>query len=1704
MSNQQVVSDFNRNPLLSWEFFFIKILLFALAAVLISKPSGSISGRIAMEQDGFNLYSYNMRQHKVYAIATGPRESTDEQERGVWVDQDGRFQIDQLPVGEYSLKIRVPGFSTTYESGIFVSEAQVTELNQPVTLQISEPSISAGANCRVFTTKEKPSFWVHAQSATNMEVKLFKKDMLSILGTPDENRLGVEVSTDLSVYKPYETEKRLDLFDKQTPLKSWTRKLTPDVQDWAYESFKCEEPLPAGDYFALIEGSNVRLKSDKTLVWFTVTDLGLIVKQDYEKTVVRAVDLNNLSPVEGVSVELRSRGQDGGNGKKNELKLLSSSKNLTGKDGFLEFAASGLFKDGTNANLLVCGFKNGQHAYGGMSMYRGVGEQHKTYFYTERPIYRLGQTVYFKGICRDLEGNGFKNPGQMKLSLSLEDPDNSEIWSGKVTSNKFGTFHGVLELPKEGKTGAYQIVINYPDGTTDYERIEVDEYRKPEYKVDVYALETRVNAGSKARARVKAMYYFGAPVSNAKIKYTIYSSNDWYGRYKLQSRPEYYSYFDDWSGSDRDYYYGGDYICEGMAQTNEAGEAIIEFDSKAGSSELEGVFDAAYDDKKYKIEVEVTDISRLAVQGSGNVSVTPGDFVLFVEPKNYVAKVGEKIAAEIKAVDYEGNPVVSKKVQVQMLRRIWDRNESYYRGLQNYETVEVSTDKDGKATVEFDTKAKYYTDTYYLVASAKDAENHQIRSYNTVWVASEYYPDYAGEQAQKEPLAVKLDKEVYKPGETIRAMISAPVGKNDHVQAIVSVEGVKLHKYQAVDLKAGGTLIELPIEKHYAPNVHLSVCLVGKKRQFYNTSQIVKIAPQENFLTISVSPDKKKYHPGENAVYTLKAVDSLGKPAANVELSMGVVDESIYAIRPEYVQDIRKFFYSERPNNVSTICSFPEEYSGGPNKIEPRVRKDFRDTAAWFPNLVTDKNGEAVAKFKMPDNLTTWRATVRGVSLQAQVGWILQKTVSSQDLIVRLALPRFYNQNDESDVSCIVHNYSDKVQDLRVSLALSPQFQLKGKPLTQSLKLEPEKVARLSWPVRVLSPGTGVISVKAIGQNAGDAMESKLPIRAHGVPVFASRSGLLSAEDETLELPIQYPEDASAGSVEMSLHLSPSALSSVLGNFNSLIDYPYGCTEQTMSKLMPAVVAVKMNKKLGVPLKKADLDKFKDVYSQSMEKLDGYQHGDGGWGWWANDESNVYLTALVLEGYKLLDESGYHIDKDRLKNGLAWLSGACKKLQTQLSDPLHLKDWWHDNELMNDMAKATYVQSLYGIKADKKLVEWLRREAVLNHLSPESLSYYCLALSKGGETEAEKDAARQFFDRLIYLANSEDSSSGALINWEPCPALYAKLASAKSDYVAYQSYRFTGVETTALALRACLEMAADRSDRIESIKSWILTERGKDGWGNTKTTAEVFKALMADELSRIGTQKCLFDADLIQGNPVQGNSALPDAAATTTNEPGNQNKLSFSANSLFAPEQVIKLRAFPQMPKPKLHKQGQGRLYWSCVLKYHRKLKPGDNSYVAGTPSGLTISRQFSRLKASYDSSGNVHFKEEPLTGSVKAGETLLMSVRLNSPISVPYTLLEIPLPSGAEVVKDDPKERLAEHDSSASILRSWWWTHRDIMDDHLAFFVSNYKAGVSEIRTMVRLELPGKYQMNPVTLEGMYTDNVHGYSTANEILVED
>ena len=1734
--------SFNARNLFSWQFLLLKILLLALVAVAVEKPSGGLGGRIAMGEKAFGLHTYDVKANKVYVIAEGPREGVSI-ERGVWVQPDGTFQFDHLPVGEYQLRVRAKGFSSAEDSGLFVEDGKVTNIPHTIDMELLQPSVSIAQTTRVFTSKEDISFFLNVTGANNGIVELYKTDFLPFLAKGQEN--NIDCGADLNLYISGTKKLLGKVRSAQKPIMTRTCKMDLDWEDAAHNQVSFGK-LPKGDYLVYTRVDAMTGKTNaENATWFSVSDLGLIVKRDADKVIVRAIDLVTLKPVKDCSI----RGYD----VTNKKMLLSGLK--TNANGLLEIndsdveGPSVLVPSGSavaTADLTYVTFFVGQaglnKAYGGQAFDNSTPDVYKTYFYTDKPIYRLGQTVNYKGICRKDDQGDLINPGAgLTIQARIEDPMQKELWKGVLKTDKYGTFHGTFTVPKDGSTGGYQLITDIPDSNSNYGSFEVDEYKKPEFQVEVTSLTPRIVSGTKGRAQVKASYFFGAPVANATVKYSIYSSPDWSIRWKLEARPDYFSFFDSWGDNDS-YGSGGSLETTGTAQTDANGMAIVEFDTAPPAQPaVDGVVQPYADqigDKQYRVEAEVTDISRMAQVASGSCQVTAGDFAIFISPEDAVVKTGDNFTVDVQAINYDGTPVKNQPVTLQMERWTYDSVNYTYKEHTKVAELVCTTGADGKGKATIKCKDQWPSDTFYISATATDSHGHKISDHGSVWVASERYAFMRdAKDAEKETVSLTPNKKIYKPGETAKIMITAPVTGKEGIEAIVTVEGERLYQCKVVPLDATAKLVEIPIPRELAPNAFIDIAFVGNKHQFYTAEQSIKVSPEDNFLKLAVSSDKDKYKPGDTVHYTVKATKADGTPAANTEVSLGVVDESIYAIRAEAAEDIKKFFYAARSNVVLTSCTFPSMYSAGPDKIEPKVRKDFKDTAAWIPDLVTNSAGIAIADVKLPDNLTTWRATVRGISTNTDVGFSTQKILCTQDLILRLALPRFFNEGDQGFITAIVHNYTKQAQSIKLSLKASDQFKV-DTATVQTASVEPEKAYRYSWPVTLMKSGTATVEAKAVGQTAGDAMEIKLPVNPLGLPAFSIKSGMLTANEVTLPIPTGMSADAVKGTESAVLSLSSSTIGPVLGNFDKLIDYPYGCTEQTLSKMVPSIVAMQLHKQLNLPIAPEQTKKFAEVQKESLEKLRGYHHPDGGWGWWATDDSNAYLTAHVVDGLSMLKATGYSAEGQLIESGLKYMSKACIDLQKQLADPKLEKDSrWAAYVVATeetDLAKMLYTVSEWGVTptqlneiynppkvdptkaaSDKKAAEikggaknkvakpaakpkpiltfhseltakvvikdegqthnkcqvrdWLVKN--MHDLPEEALCYLILASKNLGDNAS----AQKAYKELI----STSSTDASMMNW----------SAGRWDY------RFTNVEATALGLRAVLAMEPENSERIEGIKQWLLLQRTKDGWENTKTTAEVFMALLIEEIQHKAQTPTEYQVKVVQ----EGQDLF---------------NLAYDSTNMYGAEQKVKFQLAAQPGTPgtmDLSKSGSGRLYWSTLVTYFRKLLPGDQTAGKGAPEGLSITRKYYRLvplkEAAAD--GTIHFKsEEILDHQIKSGETILMKTFVNSPIPLPYVKIESMLPSGAEVVKADSREASVERENDqANVFGDWgfrWWTHEDDLDDRVVYFGTSIPQGLSTFHTMMRMELPGKMEVLPTTLEGMYSDKIRGYSPLEQLTVKD
>ena len=211
-------------------------------------------------------------------------------------------------------------------------------------------------------------------------------------------------------------------------------------------------------------------------------------------------------------------------------------------------------------------------------------------------------------------------------------------------------------------------------------------------------------------------------------------------------------------------------------------------------------------------------------------------------------------------------------------------------------------------------------------------------------------------------------------------------------------------------------------------------------------------------LQVAVSADPSVARPGQPVTVALQVTDASGQ-GARAQVSVGVVDEAVYGVRPDTTPDPLRFFYRREFTRVFTAFSRDYSFIGysGTDQLllarrhrpltladfkadrpeRPQVRKEFPDTIYWIADLVTDASGAARVQVTYPDSLTTWRITARAVTLDAKVGAGVSRTLTTKDLILRVIAPRFLTEGDQVTVPTIVHNYLPSAKSVALTLQAS-------------------------------------------------------------------------------------------------------------------------------------------------------------------------------------------------------------------------------------------------------------------------------------------------------------------------------------------------------------------------------------------------------------------------------------------------------------------------------------------------------------------------------------------------------------------------------------------------------------------------------------------------------------------------------------------
>lgn len=1294
-------------------------------------PTGSISGSIIAQDTGIPIkadITITGAKNKYFYLKS---------------DSNGIFIRKNIPIGEYKLSGSSSGHKFN-DVSVSVAEGKTTSLR--IEAEAKYPSIETYIHQHIFSPNETPGFTCHGTSDSNeIIVKAYKLNLENYFVNGSRslsNLVGIESYYDskenISKYK----SDKLD----NNPNAQLIANINNNINTRDNEGiFTQRINLPKLSYGLYV--LSVSSGKAQSYGWILVTTIGMVTKTAPGQITAFAMDLKSGKPLNDCEVSVYA----------NQKKVTQIQTDANG----LAVIKTGALK--INGQIAIIAESKGAIAFvtpWGSDIDR-QSSNYLIYSYTERPIYRPGQIVYFKGIARRITDSGYQNMAGKEIQIEVRDPNNTLIYKATKKTNQFGSYDGSFKLDDFAPINYYSINSNISgEEKRETTSFQVSAYRKPEYTVKVDTSKKRYIRGEMVKARISAQYYFGSPVANAKVHYYI-------------ERTPFY-YFDNYEGYEfgnyEDYGGYGETVDQGDVTTNAKGEAIVEFQAQWPNQQETDGYET---DQQFNILIDVTDQSDRAVSSSSKIIATRGRFALNIEPSSWVATPGQNIVLKASANYYNHKVVRRLKLKVSAIKETWKDNELKKTILKEMQFV---TDNSGEAKFDF----KYSgAGAVAFIVEARDMLGNKISKRTDVYYYMDAYQDESGSQISD--IKITTDKKIYNPGDIVKVLVSSPI---TDCSALVTVEGEKIFQSRVIELKSQVTMFTIRVDKIWKTNFYISVGVV-KNKAFRTATIPVKISLKPQQLDITIKSIKNIYEPGEIATYNLKALTKDGKPA-KAELSMGVVDEAIYDILQDTTTPILNYFYFEKPNMVQTGFSFPEIYLSEPDKsggFKSAVRRKFEDTAFWEPSIVTNKNGDASVSFKLPDNLTKWRATVRAITTDTLCGQAQSKITTQKNLMVRIIAPRFLVESDKTDISAVIHNNLAEKQQVQINLKTNG-LKIDGNK-TQTITIPAKGIRNLNWQAEPDSSGKCKIMVSAAGSKNNDAVELSIPVLPFAVKHDSVLGGVITGTANK-ELLLQSRNTAIPKYNKIVVKLSPSLISSVFGSLDYLTQYPWGCIEQTTSSFLPDIAVFEMLKSKGIsnPRLEEELPKMVRV---GLAKIYGFRHEDGGWSWSEYGQSDAWITSYVCYALLMAKESGFEINKDILDDGLRLLNSKWSIMK------------------VDDKAFGAYVLALGGYDVSKAFNQYTN-----NYNSVQSLAYYALAAQKSNR----KEIANKLINELLSRSNDSDT-----LSW---------------DYS--DNYGNSNTFTTALALKAILAVNPTY-ERSGDIVRWLAMKRLGNSWYSTRDTA---------------------------------------------------------------------------------------------------------------------------------------------------------------------------------------------------------------------------------------------------------------------------
>jgi uncharacterized protein YfaS (alpha-2-macroglobulin family) len=749
---------------------------------------------------------------------------------------------------------------------------------------------------------------------------------------------------------------------------SWSLEIEPRENHFDKRITVTTPLQKAGAYLvtANMKGGN----TSKIIVW--LEDTAIIKKTLQDETFYFAADAVTGAPIANANLEFFGYKQTPiGNTNRFQIQTASFAETTDNDGQYIRPIKSG---EEQYQWVIIARAGEGRLAYLGFTgvwagrYYDAQYEQTKVFAITDRPVYRPGQKVKYKFWVRHAkyDQEDVSSFANQSFTVEVQNPKGEKILTKGFTADAYGGFDGELELPADATLGVYQIfVVNHGGGS-----FRVEEYKKPEFEVSVDAPSEPVVLGEKVKATVKAKYYFGAPVTEAKVKYKVTRSThsdtwyplarwDWfYGRGYWWYAYDYYWYpgWIEW-GCRRPlpwWWWGGqqppELVAEQTVDVGPEGTVEIEIDTSITKAIHPN------HDHKYTVTAEVVDQSRRTIVGTGEVLVARKPFKVFSWVDRGYYRVGDTIHASFDAHTLDRKPVKGNG-KVDLLQISYKDGKPVETSVRQWD---LNTNEEGRANLQIvASEPGQYRISYKLT----DEKKHSIEGGYVFTIIGQ---GFDGSDFRFNHLELIQDKQDYAPGQTVNLQVNTDRRNSTVLLFVRPANGVYLRP-KIVRLQGKSFIDEIAVVKKDMPNFFIEAMTISAGKVYSEVKEII-VPPESRVLDVAVQPSAENFRPGQKAKVQLKLTDFNGKPFIGSTV-VAVYDKAVeYVSGGSNVQNIKEFFWKwRRSHSPAAETTLGRNFANLalPNQQWMQNLGIFGETAAdeFSPDEALDRANQGVTSY---------------------------------------------------------------------------------------------------------------------------------------------------------------------------------------------------------------------------------------------------------------------------------------------------------------------------------------------------------------------------------------------------------------------------------------------------------------------------------------------------------------------------------------------------------------------------------------------------------------------------------------------------------------------------------------------------------------------------------------------------------------------